>query len=306
MSPYPDGRPYFSLNSYYKMLFGKKMARIPIDGGFTCPNRDGTIGKGGCIFCSQRGSGDFVPDVSSIQKQIELNKEVYRKKWKDVGYIAYFQAFTNTYAPVDELRQKYEQALSEPEVEGISIATRPDCLSHEVLGLLSEMNERIPVWVELGLQTAVETTADFICRGYKNIVFAQAVAALHALNIPVVVHIILGLPKETEEDIYKTIAYVNGFPIHGIKLQLLHVLKHTALAEMYQRGQYEPYTMEQYIQVLCGCIRRLRPDIVIYRLTGDGAAESLIAPLWSQKKGIVLNTIHKELKRQQIYQGQDW
>ncbi len=297
-------KPYLDLNTYYRNLFGSKTAKISLDGGFTCPNRDGTLGFGGCLFCSEEGSGDFSTSAKlSIAQQIQQGKQQTAAKWENPKYIAYFQAYTNTYAPASHLDKLYTEAITQPDIVGISIATRPDCLPPDVLDVLSKLQTKTKVWVELGLQTANETSAQFIRRGYPNAVFEKAVADLHERNIEIVAHTIIGLPNETSEDIYQTIAYLNRLPIQGIKLHLLHILSHTGLANLYQRGAYTPLTKELYIDIICGCIARLRPDIVIHRLTGDGNAKTLLAPLWSLNKRDVLNTIHKELRLRQIHQG---
>lgn len=299
-----DNKPYRSLNAYYREIFGRKTAKISLDGGFTCPNRDGTCGTRGCLFCSAGGSGDFAENASlSIREQVEQGKAQTSDKWKDPAYVAYFQAFTNTYAPAEELRQKYEEALSCEGIEGLSIATRADCLPEDVLDLLTELNGKTNLWVELGLQTADETSAEFIRRGYPFSVFEKAVHALAERNIPVIVHIILGLPNETRKTILRTIDCVNRLPVQGIKLQLLHVLSDSDLAEIYEKGDYTPLTKEEYISLVGDCIAHLREDIVIHRLTGDGDKNTLLAPLWSLRKRDVLNSIHKYLKEKNIRQG---
>ncbi|WP_317854006.1 TIGR01212 family radical SAM protein [Chakrabartyella piscis] len=299
--------PYLNLNEYYRGLFGKKAAKISLDGGFSCPNRDGTLSFGGCIFCSEEGSGDFAQDVTlSITDQIAEGKIQSQQKWKDTVYIAYFQAYTNTYAPVCQLRAKYEEAINQEDVVGISIATRPDCFSPEIYDLLEELNETSTLWVELGLQTAKEETALCINRQYKNEVFETAFWELHKRNIPVVVHVILGLPNETLEDMLQTIDYLNQLPIQGVKLHLMHVIRNTALARLYEAGDYRPLEMEEYLHILSSCVARLRPDIVIHRLTGDGKKEDLLAPLWSLRKGDLLNSFHRKLKQEGIYQGQTY
>ena len=299
-----DNKPYRSLNAYYREIFGRKTAKISLDGGFTCPNRDGTCGTRGCIFCSAGGSGDFAENAAlSITEQIENGKKQTADKWKDPAYIAYFQAFTNTYAPVEDLRRKYEEALSCDGVEGISIATRADCLPHDVLDLLSELNQKTKLWVELGLQTADEDSAKFIRRGYSLSVFKKAVHDLAERDIPVIVHVILGLPGESRETILKTIDCINHLPVQGIKLQLLHVLSDSDLADIYEAGNYTPLTKEEYISLAGDCIAHLREDIVIHRLTGDGDKNTLLAPLWSLRKRDVLNSLHKYLKENNIRQG---
>jgi len=299
-----DNKPYRSLNEYYRTLFGRKTAKISLDGGFTCPNRDGTCGTRGCLFCSAGGSGDFAENASlSIKEQVEQGKSQTADKWKDPAYVAYFQAFTNTYAPVEELRRKYEEALACDGVEGISIATRSDCLPEDVLDLLSELNRKTNLWVELGLQTSDEASAEYIRRGYPLSVFEKAVHDLAARNIPVIVHVILGLPNETRETILRTIDCINRLPVQGIKLQLLHVLADSDLADIYEKGGYTPLTKEEYIALVGDCIAHLKEDIVIHRLTGDGDKNTLLAPLWSLRKRDVLNSLHKYLKENNIRQG---
>ena len=299
-----DNKPYRSLNEYYRQIFGRKTAKISLDGGFTCPNRDGTCGTRGCLFCSAGGSGDFAENAAlTIKEQVEQGKAQTADKWKDPAYVAYFQAFTNTYAPAAELRRKYEEALSCQGVEGISIATRADCLPDDVLDLLEELNSKTKLWVELGLQTADEDSAAYIRRGYPLSVFETAVNRLAERNISVIVHVILGLPGENRETILKTIDCVNHLPVQGIKLQLLHVLSDSDLAEIYHAGQYTPLTKEAYIALVGDCIAHLREDIVIHRLTGDGDKNTLLAPLWSLRKRDVLNSIHKYLKDNSIRQG---
>lgn len=290
------------LSEYYRETFGCKVYKLSLDGGFSCPNRDGTLGTGGCIFCT--GSGEFAEGgPEPISLQLERAKLRVNSKNKDGKYIAYFQAFTNTYAPVEELRRKYEEALSCDGVEGLSIATRADCLPEDVLDLLAELNGKTKLWVELGLQTADEASARRIRRGYPRSVFEKAVRDLSERHIPVIVHVILGLPGESRETVLETIRFVNSLPVQGIKLQLLHVLSDSDLAELYQAGAYTPLTKEAYIALLGDCIAHLREDIVIHRLTGDGDKNTLLAPLWSLRKRDVLNSLHKYLKENNIRQG---
>ncbi len=299
-----DNKPYRSLNEYYRDIFGRKTAKISLDGGFSCPNRDGTCGSRGCLFCSAGGSGDFAENAAlSITEQVERGKAQTSDKWKNPAYIAYFQAFTNTYASVAELRQKYEEALACEGVEGISIATRADCLPADVLDLLKELTQKTKLWVELGLQTADENSAQYIRRGYDLNVFDKAVMDLAERDIPVIVHIILGLPGENRETLLNTIDHINHLPVQGIKLQLLHVLSDSDLAEIYQAGDYIPLEKKEYIALVGDCIAHLREDIVIHRLTGDGDKNTLLAPLWSLRKRDVLNSIHKYLKEKGIRQG---
>ena len=295
---------YYSLNEYYQHKYGKKVYRLAISGGMTCPNRDGTLGERGCIFCSAGGSGEFASSPAlSVAEQLEEAKRRVRSKTRDNLYIAYFQPFTNTYAPVERLRELYEAAIASDDIVGLSIGTRPDCLPRDVIDLLREINERKPVTVELGLQTIHESTAAFIRRGYPLSVYDHAVQELHDAGLDVVTHVILGLPGETEEMMLQTVRYV-GQVTDGIKLQLLHVLEGTDLAGEYRRGAFRTMTPEEYVGILCRCIRLLPKNVVIYRLTGDGDKKSLIAPQWSADKKRVLNLINRTLAENNIQQGE--
>ena len=286
---------YTTLNEYLKNRFGCKVYKIALDGGFTCPNRDGTLGTGGCIFCSKGGSGDFAQSRDlSITEQLERGKALVSKKNKDGKYIAYFQAFTNTYAPVGELRKKYFEALQHPDVVALSIATRPDCLGDGVLSLLCEINKIKPVFVELGLQTIHEKTAQYIRRCYPLEAYDKAVADLHKIGVNVVTHLIIGLPGETKEDILESVSYVCK-ATDGIKLQLLHVIDGTDLAEEYKKGKVKVLSLEEYTDIIKSCVEIIPESVVIHRLTGDGAKKDLLAPLWSGDKKTVLNTINKAL-----------
>ena len=286
---------YTSLNSYLKERFGCKVYKLAIDGGFTCPNRDGTLGTRGCIFCSKGGSGEFASSRElSITQQIEQGKRLVEKKIKDGKYIAYFQAFTNTYAPVSELRDKYYQAINHPDIVALSIGTRPDCLGEEVLQLLDEINKIKPVFVELGLQTIHEKTAQYIRRGYPLSCYDEAVEKLHKININVVTHLIIGLPGETTEDILESVKYVCE-KTDGIKLQLLHVLRGTDLEKEYNDCKVKTLDIDEYAEIIKRCVEIIPERVVIHRLTGDGAKKDLIAPLWSADKKTVLNTINKKL-----------
>lgn len=297
-------KPYHSLDYEMKHRFGEKVYRLSLNGGMTCPNRDGTVGTGGCIFCSAGGSGDFAaPAVLPISEQLRMQKELIAKKRPVHKYIAYFQAYTNTYAPVEYLERIFLEAISDPEVVALSIATRPDCLGDEILALLHHLNQIKPVWVELGLQTIHEDTARFIRRGYPLSCFAAAVTQLRAIGIEVIVHVILGLPGEDRDAMLQTCNYLNTCDIQGIKLQLLHILKHTDLATYYAETGFPVMTQEAYITLLIDCMEQLSPKIVIHRLTGDGPGALLIAPLWSQSKRTVLNNLHAELKRRGTWQG---
>ena len=287
---------YTTLNNYLKERFGEKVYKIALNGGFTCPNRDGSIDTRGCIFCSKGGSGDFAesPDLT-ITEQIENGKKRLEKKIKNGKYIAYFQAFTNTYAPVERLRKIYEEAINHPDIVALSIGTRPDCLGDDVLALLDELNTIKPIFVELGLQTINEDTAKYIRRGYTLEVYDKAVADLHKIGINVVTHIILGLPNESKEDMLNSVKYACKVT-DGIKLQLLHILKGTDLAKDYEQGKFEVLTLEQYTEIIKECVQIMPENVVIHRLTGDGAKKDLIAPLWSADKKTVLNTINQALK----------
>ena len=287
--------------------FGEKIYNVALNGGMTCPNRDGTLGSRGCIFCSAGGSGDFAGNrQDSITEQIEKQTASIRQKRGVAKFIAYFQAYTNTYAPVDYLRKIYTEALSHPDIVAISIGTRPDCLDEDILQLLDELNQKKPVWVELGLQTIHETTAQYIRRGYALSCFETAVSELRKRNLDVIVHTILGLPGESKNDILSTIEYLNHQDIQGIKLQLLHVLKGTDLAEDYLAGKFQVYSMEEYLELVIDCLEHLNPEIVIHRLTGDGPKDLLIAPLWSSAKRTVLNTLHRECKLRHSFQGKQY
>lgn len=287
---------YLSFNKYLKDKFGQKVYKISLDGGFTCPNRDGKAGTRGCIFCSKGGSGDFAESRKmSITEQIENGKKRVEKKIKSGKYIAYFQAFTNTYAPVEILRQKYEEAINHPDIVALSIATRPDCLGDDVLRLLDEMNKIKPVFVELGLQTIHQKSAKYIRRGYDLSIYDKAVGDLKKIGVNVVVHVILGLPNESENDMLETVKYVCESGANGIKLQLLHVIDGTDLAKDYEKGLFKTLEFDEYVNLIVKCVKIIPKDIVIHRLTGDGAKKDLIAPLWSADKKRVLNAINKAL-----------
>ena len=320
-----DNKPYYTLDAWCKEHYGEKLYKIALDAGLTCPNRDGTLDTRGCIFCSAGGSGDFAvhgvspchfaENSSEIRSEISQNirlqlaegKSLLSSKSTGKKFIAYFQAYTNTYGPAAYLETIYAAALSEPDIAGISIATRPDCLPDEILLLLKKLKDEFPrkfIWIELGLQTIHEETARYIRRGYPLSCFDDAVSRLHKIGIPVIVHVILGLPGETTEKILDTIRYLNNCGIWGIKLQLLHVLKNTDLAEDYLAGKFETLTLDDYLDLLLLCIRTLSPDIVIHRVTGDGPKDLLIAPCWSRSKRYVLNSLHHRMKLESIRQGQ--
>lgn len=286
---------YTTLNSYLKEKFGCKVYKISLDCGFTCPNRDGTLGYGGCIFCSEGGSGDFAESrYLGVTEQIESGKEKIKNKIKSGKYIAYFQAFTNTYADVNTLEKIFSEAINHPDIVALSIATRPDCLEQEKIELLSRLNKIKPIFVELGLQTVNEKTAKYIRRGYTLDVYDDAVERLHEQGINVVTHIIIGLPYETKEDMLSSVKYVCKVT-DGIKLQLLHILKGTDLAKDYSEHKFEVLSLEKYTDIIAECVKIIPENVVIHRLTGDGAKKDLIAPLWSADKKKVLNTINKRL-----------
>ncbi len=297
---------YYSLNEYLKQSFGEKVYKISLDGGMTCPNRDGTCGARGCIFCSSGGSGEFSADRNlSITEQIAQAKRRIRAKTDCRKFIAYFQPFTNTYAPVDYLRGIFTEAIAGEEIVALSVATRPDCLSREVLGLLSELNAVKPVWVELGLQTIHESTADYIRRGYPLSVYDEAVRNLKAIGVKVITHVILGLPGETREMMLRTVSYA-GERSDGVKLQLLHILKGTDLLPDYEAGKVPVMSLEQYADLLCDAVEALPRNVVIHRLTGDGDKKLLIAPLWSGDKKRVLNTIQRTFHERNVEQGRKY
>lgn len=300
-------KPYHSLDYELKKRFGEKIYKLTLNGGMSCPNRDGKLSFGGCIFCSEGGSGDFASSAAlSIPRQLEDAKKRLVSKRPANRYIAYFQAYTNTYGPIEHLRKIFTEAISDPEVCVLSIATRPDCLDDEIIALLSELNSKKPVWVELGLQTIHETSAQFIRRGYPLSVFTDAVQRLTAQGIEVITHVILGLPGETAAMMLETIDFLNTLPVSGIKLQLLHVLKNTDLADIYYSEKFSVLEEDAYIEILLQCIEHLRPEITVHRITGDGPKELLIAPLWSSAKRSVLNHIHHEMKERNSYQGKYW
>lgn len=300
-------KPYHSLDYELKRQFGQKIYKVSLDGGMSCPNRDGTVGTGGCTFCSQGGSGEFAvgrtgyPDV---WEQIEQAKtRVHRKISGEGKYIAYFQSYTNTYAPVDYLRTLFERAISHPDIVALSVGTRPDCLGDEVVALLKELNGQKPVWVELGLQTIHEKTAKRIHRGYRLEVFEDAYRRLKEAGLTVVVHVILGLPGETKEEMLETVDYLGKIPVDGIKLQLLHILKGSQMATEYEKNPFSLMELEEYLDLILTCVARLPQSVVIHRLSGDGAKALLIGPAWSANKKLVLNRMMQKFRENGIFQG---
>jgi uncharacterized protein len=298
------GRRYYTLNNHLRNHFGGKVFKISLDAGFTCPTRDGTKGREGCVFCSARGSGDYAGQrADSLTAQFDDVRKRMHDKWPDGKYLAYFQAFSNTYAPLETLRERYEQALSWDDVVGLSIATRPDCLPEKVLDYLADVHRRTYLWVELGLQSIHPATATRIGRGYDYPVFLDAVERLRARGIQVCVHIIDGLPGEDAAMMRETAQQMAHLDLQGIKIHLLHILRDTPLAEDYQQGRVAVLEKEAYIATLCDQLELLPPEMVIHRLTGDGPRDLLLAPLWSLKKWEVLNAIDDELKRRDTWQG---
>jgi len=292
------------LNDFLKEKFNEKIYKVSLDGGFTCPNRDGKVSRGGCIFCSENGSGDFTATkLKSIHAQIEEQIDLVSKKYKGDKYIAYFQNFTNTYAEVSYLRKIYQEALSHEKIVGLAIATRPDCLEDDVLELLAELNKKTFLWVELGLQTLNDDVAKYFNRAYETEIYKEASEKLNRLNIKFVTHIIIGLPKEEEDDYLKTAIFAQNCGTWGIKLHLMYVVKNTPLEKLYLNGDLKVNTKEEYVEKVINVLENISSEIVVHRLTGDGDRETLVAPLWSIKKIDVLNSIHKELKRRNTYQG---
>ncbi len=286
---------FYSMNDYCRARFGKKLYKLSLDGGFTCPNRDGTVGVGGCIFCSRSGAGEFAARGTDLDAQIEAAKARVAAKNKNGGFIAYFQSFTNTYAPADRLRALFTPVIARPDIDVLGIATRPDCLPAETLDLLAELNEKKPVWVELGLQTAKPESVRFIRRGYETEVYDRAAAALKARGIYLITHIILGLPGETAEDMKETLRHALAAGTDGVKLHLLHVLKDSDLYPLWLEGKVPTLSMEEYLRLLAELLPLLPPGVAVHRLTGDGDKRTLAAPLWTADKKTVLNAIHRSL-----------
>lgn len=297
---------YFSLNSYLKNKFGSKVVKLSIDGGFNCPNRDGSIAYGGCIFCSEDGSGEFAGDRNiSITQQMKEQTSLLETKWPNSKYIAYFQNFTNTYDSVENLRKKYDEALSFPNVVGLAIATRPDCLNEDVLKLLQEYNSKTFLWIELGLQSIHEKTAEFIRRGYPLRTFDKAMENLNNRNIKTVAHLILNLPGESFENMRDSIEYVSHQGVWGVKLQMLNVLDSTELAKTYLSDSFYLRSADEYIELVSNLLTYLPSNVVIHRITGDGKKENLIAPKWILNKRYVLNGIQKYMKENELYQAKN-
>ncbi|MBR3767343.1 MAG: TIGR01212 family radical SAM protein [Clostridia bacterium] len=293
-----------TMNDYCREKFGKKLYKLSLDGGFTCPNRDGTKGTGGCIFCSRSGSGDFAESGNDIKEQIERAKRRVEHKNKNGGYIAYFQSFTSTYAPIERLKKLFSEAINHPDIDVLSIGTRPDCLPEETIALLGELNKIKPVWVELGLQTSKKESIEYIRRCYENEVYEKAVKALHDKGIYVITHMIIGLPGESREDIKNTLFYILNNKSDGVKLQLLHILKDSDLYEEYKNGNIKTLTKEEYLDILKELLRLIPEEVAVHRLTGDGNKNTLVSPMWSANKKDVINSVNKlvqELGQEQKY-----
>ena len=291
---------YNNLSSYLKSKYGSRVSKICIDGGFGCPNRDGTCGTGGCIYCGERGAGEHIDPTVSICEQV---KNQLARGSDDSRYIAYFQNFTNTYAPLDVLKERYDSALTDERIIALAIGTRPDCISDEIAELIASYKDRVDVWVELGLQTASDVTANIINRGYKTEVYKRAAECLTSHGIPFVTHMIIGLPGEGEGEIDSTVDVINESGSWGVKIHSIYVMEGTALAEMYQRGEYEPPALKEYVRLSARSLSRLKPDMVVHRITGDCPDGLLVAPEWNRDKNKVINLIRKRLESDGLCQG---
>ena len=306
---FTDEKHYLTLNNYLKDKYNEKVFKVSLNGNFSCPNRDGKISTKGCLFCSANGSGDFAGDRNlSIKEQFYQITEKLKDKWPEGSYIAYFQANTNTYGTVSELKKRYDQIIKDgklldEKIKILSIATRPDCLDNDVLNLLSDLNRSIPLWIELGFQTSNESTANYINRGYNNECFVNAVNNLKKLGITVIVHIINGLPNETKTDMINTVKFLQDLNIDGIKIHMLHVIKNSPLGEIYLENPFPLLTLEEYVDITINQLRLLPPNMVIHRITGDADKNELIAPLWTLKKFVVMNEIDKKMRKENVYQG---
>ena len=310
MNPlFNNEKHYLTLNNYLKNKYHKKVFKISLNGNFSCPNRDGKISRTGCLFCSSLGSGDFAgKKEDSIPLQFKKIKENYKSKWPEGYYIPYFQANTNTYGTVDELKKRYEEIihddfLLDKDIVALSIATRPDCLDEEILKYLKTIADKLPLWVELGFQTSNELTAKLMNRGYNNDCLIKAVTDLKKIGATVIVHIINGLPNETKTDMINTVKFLNNLPIDGIKIHMLHVIKDSVLGQNYLKESFPLLTLEEYVDIVTNQLRYLNENIVIHRLTGDAVKENLIEPKWTLKKFVVTNEIDKRMRKENIYQG---
>ena len=291
---------YNNLSGYLRDKYGRRLTKICIDGGFSCPNRDGRCGSGGCIYCGERGAGEHIDPSKSIKEQT-LN--ALRDAKDDEMFIAYFQNFTNTYADVETLKERYDSALIDPRIKILAIGTRPDCIDEQIARLIASYKDRVEVWVELGLQTANDKTARIINRGYERDIFDQAMEILNKYQIPVVVHLIIGLPEESRDDVMETVRYINRFNIFGIKLHSIYVMQGTRLEEMYHQGLYTPPTMDEYIDCAIEVLTNISPDVIVHRLTGDCPKDLLIAPMWNREKSKIIDTIVYKMQKSGLKQG---
>lgn len=291
-----NNKRYNNLNDFLKNKFGERVLKICIDGGFTCPNRDGTCGIGGCIFCSERGSGEHLTKSQNIIVSPRPTQQANK-------FIAYFQNFSNTYADIDTLKSKYDEALQSPQIVALAVATRPDCINEDVVKLLKSYSDKHYVYVELGLQTSNDETAKFINRGYTSAVFTKAVELLNKYEIDVVTHIMVGLPNETFTDVQNTVAFINKHKIQGLKIHSTYVIKNTKLCELYEAGNYTPLTLEEYIDAATHILTHISPDIIIHRISGDAPKDALVAPEWNLHKKWIMNGITKKLIEDDLWQG---
>ena len=291
---------YENLSGYFRKKYGQRLGKICIDGGFSCPNRDGTCGTGGCIFCGERGAGEHIDPALSIKAQVESALE---NAGDDAKFVAYFQNFTNTYATVEVLKERYDAALIDERIKVLAIGTRPDCIDEDVAALIASYKEKVDVWVELGLQTAYDETAERINRGYKTEVFDRAVKILAAHGIPVVAHMIVGLPGEGVDDAVKTAEYLSRYDLFGVKIHSIYVMRGTRLAESYERGEYTPPSLGEYVEAVALTLSRLSPDTVIHRLTGDCPRDMLVAPEWNSDKHAVIEKIKEYMEENGLFQG---
>ncbi len=291
---------YNNLSGYFREKYGRRLGKICIDGGFSCPNRDGSCGEGGCIYCGERGAGEHIDPTASIGEQVRL---ALADAEKDELFVAYFQNFTNTYAKLDTLRERYDAALIDERIRVLAIGTRPDCIDEEIAKLIASYKSRVDVWVELGLQTASDRTADIINRGYHREVFEKAMAMLKKYEIPVVVHLIVGLPGENAEDLHATVEYINRFDLFGLKIHSIYVMRGTKLAEMYERSEYTPPSLDYYTECAVYILTHIKPDLTVHRLTGDCPRDMLIAPDWNRSKNEIINTIVYKMQQNGLSQG---
>lgn len=291
---------YNNLSGYFREKYGRRLGKICIDGGFSCPNRDGSCGEGGCIYCGERGAGEHIDPTASIGEQVRL---ALADAEDDELFVAYFQNFTNTYARVDTLRERYDAALIDGRIRVLAIGTRPDCIDEEIAELIASYKSRVDVWVELGLQTASDRTADIINRGYHREVFEQAMAILKKHDIPVVVHLIVGLPGENAEDVHATVEYINRFDLFGLKIHSIYVMRGTRLAKMYERGEYIPPSLDYYTECAVYILTHIKPGLTVHRLTGDCPRDMLIAPDWNRSKNEIINTIVYKMQQKGLSQG---